>query len=47
MRPQSARELSRRLSEIRGVEPWTEDRARSWWLTHHPASPAPSLAVTR
>jgi hypothetical protein len=36
-RPQSARELSRRLAEVDGVEPWTEDRAREWWEMHQPA----------
>jgi serine/threonine-protein kinase len=37
-RPQSARELSRRLGEIAGLAPWNEDRARDWWSTHQPAS---------
>jgi serine/threonine-protein kinase len=36
-RPQSARELSRRLSEISGAGVWTEDRAREWWSKHQPA----------
>ena len=36
-RPQSARELSRRLAEVAGLTPWTEDRAREWWDTHRPA----------
>ena len=35
-RPQSARELSRRLAEIGGIEQWTEDRARAWWDAHEP-----------
>jgi serine/threonine-protein kinase len=35
-RPQSARELSRRLAEIEGPAAWTEDRAREWWLQHEP-----------
>jgi hypothetical protein len=30
-RPQSARELSLRLSQIRGFEEWTQERARDWW----------------
>ena len=38
-RPQSARELSRRLMEIEGASTWTEDRARNWWATHHPTPP--------
>jgi serine/threonine-protein kinase len=40
-RPQSAKELSRRLSEITGINPWTEERASEWWDTHQPPS-APS-----
>jgi len=35
-RPQSARELSRRLSELDGANGWTQDRAREWWTTHQP-----------
>jgi len=37
-RPQSARDLSRRLAEVDGVTPWTEERARDWWETHRPVS---------
>jgi serine/threonine-protein kinase len=33
-RPQSARELSRRLAEAVAPEAWTEVRAKSWWSTH-------------
>jgi len=36
-RPQSARELSRRLGAIEGAGAWTEERAREWWVTHQPA----------
>jgi len=36
-RPQSARELSRRLAEVEGADSWTQDRARDWWTTHQPA----------
>jgi plasmid stabilization system protein ParE len=39
-RPQSARELSRRLAEIEGVGTWTQEQARDWWATHQPASGA-------
>jgi hypothetical protein len=35
-RPQSARELARRLAEIDGLNPWTDERAREWWETYHP-----------
>ena len=35
-RPQSARELSRRLAEVDGAGDWTGDRAREWWTRHHP-----------
>ncbi|HUR94113.1 MAG TPA: serine/threonine-protein kinase [Gemmatimonadales bacterium] len=42
-RPQSARELSRRLAEIEGATGWTQERAREWWTTNQPeeASEAP------
>jgi eukaryotic-like serine/threonine-protein kinase len=39
-RPQSARELSRRLAELEGSGDWTHDRARAWWTLHEPATPA-------
>jgi len=35
-RPQSARELSRRLAGVQGVSAWTQDRARDWWRAHRP-----------
>ncbi len=35
-RPQSAKELSRRLGEVRVPAPWGEDLAREWWTTHEP-----------
>jgi len=36
-RPQSARELSRRLQQLEGADGWTQERARDWWMQHHPA----------
>jgi serine/threonine-protein kinase len=42
LRPQSARELARRLSEIAGADDWTEDMAREWWRTHWPAGSTPA-----
>jgi eukaryotic-like serine/threonine-protein kinase len=33
-RPQSARELSRRLAELEEASAWTQERARDWWLAH-------------
>ena len=36
-RPQTARELSRRLADVEGAGGWTEDRAREWWGQHQPA----------
>ncbi|HKP49737.1 MAG TPA: serine/threonine-protein kinase [Gemmatimonadales bacterium] len=33
-RPQSAKELSSRLAQLKGADAWTEDRARDWWVTH-------------
>jgi serine/threonine-protein kinase len=38
-RPQTAKELSGRLSGIAGASPWTDDRAREWWERHRPAPP--------
>jgi serine/threonine-protein kinase len=37
-RPQSAKELARRLAEIPGARDWTDDRARDWWAMHLPAA---------
>jgi len=36
LRPQSARELSRRLAEIDRAGAWTEEMARDWWARHWP-----------
>ena len=35
-RPQTAMELSRRLGEIPNASPWSEVRAREWWISHWP-----------
>lgn len=37
-RPQSARELGRRLALIEAEEAWTEERARQWWANHLPST---------
>jgi len=37
LRPQTARELSRRLGEIDGAGAWTEEMARDWWGRHSPS----------
>jgi serine/threonine-protein kinase len=37
-RPQSARELSRRLAGVEGAERWDAAAARAWWDTHMPVS---------
>ena len=42
-RPQSARELARRLGGIGEAQPWTPERAESWWREHRPNGPDPSL----
>ena len=39
-RPQSARELARRLGEIPVATPWTEESAAAWWSRHEPNAPA-------
>jgi serine/threonine-protein kinase len=36
-RPQSARELSRRLAGIEGLSAWTEDHAKEWWTKQFPS----------
>ena len=36
-RPQTAKDLSRRLRDIGNGDSWTEDRAREWWDLHRPA----------
>jgi len=38
-RPQTARELSRRLANVDGATAWTDDRARDWWASHQPVAP--------
>ena len=35
-RPQTARELARRLKAVAGLGEWTPDRARAWWDAHRP-----------
>jgi eukaryotic-like serine/threonine-protein kinase len=35
-RPQSARELSRRLAEVECPSSWTQERAGEWWTRHQP-----------
>ena len=37
-RPQSAKDLSLRLSAIGELSPWTEEHAREWWEAHQPAA---------
>ena len=41
-RPQSARELSRRLADIPIGKPWTEEQAYLWWSRHEPAGAQPA-----
>jgi eukaryotic-like serine/threonine-protein kinase len=38
-RPQSARELSRRLGAIHFGQTWSDERAREWWMQHEPPGP--------
>ena len=37
-RPQSARELTRRLGQVPVTSPWTEERAFLWWSRHEPGA---------
>ncbi len=39
-RPQDALEVARRLGACTWSEPWSQDRAREWWLTRDSASAA-------
>ena len=39
-RPQSAKELSRRLAEIDIESAWTEERRSEWWQKHKPVARA-------
>ena len=39
-RPQSAREIFRRLDALRLEPTWTEERAEQWWRTAPSAPPA-------
>jgi hypothetical protein len=36
-RPQTARELQRRLADVEGTKAWSTDRAQQWWQAHRPA----------
>jgi len=44
-RPQSARELSRRLMEIESASAWTEERAQEWWDRHQPGQASAGAAA--
>lgn len=44
-RPQSARELARRLAEAVDGTAGTEDQARAWWAEHQP-TPAVNVPST-
>ena len=35
-RPQTARELARRLEAVPVMGEWTPERAQAWWETHRP-----------
>jgi serine/threonine-protein kinase len=37
-RPQTAKELSRRLAQVGGAGDWTEANAADWWSLHQPAA---------
>jgi serine/threonine protein kinase len=46
-RPQTARELSRRLASVEGANNWTDDRARTWWASHQPAAATDGFRLSR
>jgi serine/threonine-protein kinase len=37
-RPASAAALSEQLAAVPVAAPWTQERARAWWVEHHPAA---------
>lgn len=37
-RPQTAKDLARRLAAVPGADGWTDDRARDWWAAYRPAA---------
>ena len=37
-RPQTAKELSRRLDEVGSTGDWTEAEAKDWWTMHQPVA---------
>jgi hypothetical protein len=37
-RPQTAKELTRRLGELKCSADWTEAEAEAWWAMHQPAA---------
>jgi len=44
-RPQTAKELSRRLAAVDGANAWTEERARDWWARYQPVPVSGRLAA--
>jgi tRNA A-37 threonylcarbamoyl transferase component Bud32 len=44
-RPQSARELSRRLAEVEGADGWSSERAQEWWRNHRLAEASGSAKL--
>ena len=44
-RPQTARELSRRLARVEGANDWTDDRAREWWASYRAAAAQASAGL--
>jgi eukaryotic-like serine/threonine-protein kinase len=46
-RPQSARDLARRLAAVRLKDEWTAELARAWWDAHQPVASAGPVALSR
>jgi serine/threonine-protein kinase len=44
-RPSSALALESELARIPFKEPWTDDRARAWWMAHAPDVVAPPTTL--
>jgi serine/threonine-protein kinase len=45
-RPQTADELEAALAAIPLANPWTPERARRWWESHHPADQSRAITTT-
>jgi hypothetical protein len=45
-RPQTADELDAALAAVPLENPWTPERARRWWESHHPVDQSRAITTT-